>query len=145
LYVTGIFLPPQFQFASGRIVNDSVVFVAFASETRSLTFWSLSFTRNAPRMTGIVWMPAQNWLQHESAVLKPTMSCSWPKTTMSLAWRAAVVRGTVAQDWANGAAAGVASAACAERATLVAAVAVVATIVTASTVPAMSHRRLCMQ
>ena len=44
---------------------------------------------NAPRMTGTVWTPAQNWLQQVSVVLNPTMSCSWPKTRTSFALRAA--------------------------------------------------------
>ena len=58
----------------------------------------------APRITGTAWTPAQNWLQHVRSVLKPTMSCSWPKTRMSFALRPAGVRGTCAHDWANGAA-----------------------------------------
>src|SRR3954447_1108295 len=103
LYVTGIFLPPQFQFALGLMVYESVVLVAFASDTRSMTFWSLAFWMNAPRTTGTVWTPAQNWLQQVRATLKPTMSCSWPKTRMSFALRASDELGTAAQDWANGA------------------------------------------
>src|SRR4051812_44301 len=94
----------------------------------------------APRMTGTVWTPAQNWLQQVSAVLKPSMSCSWPNTTTSLALRAASVRGTLAHDCANGAADRVAL-----LETLVDAVAVAATATTASTTPARSHRRLCIE
>src|SRR4029078_531268 len=88
------------------MVYESVVFVAEAEETRSLMFWSLLFVMNAPRITGTPCTPAQNWLQEDRLVLKPTMSCSCPKTRMSFALRAACVRGTCAQDWAKGAAAG---------------------------------------
>src|SRR6266516_1963345 len=95
-------------------------------------------------MTGTVWTAAQNWLQHVRFVLNPTMSCSCPKTRTSFALRAAVVLGTLAHAWAKGAAAGVASAACAEPATLVVAVADAATMSTASAIPARSHRRLCI-
>src|SRR5262249_52230678 len=66
-------------------------------------------------------------------------------TTMSLALRAAGERGTDAQDGANGAASGVAADARALPATLVVAVAVVATSMTASTVPAKSQRRFCIE
>src|SRR6478735_1438874 len=95
---------------------------------------------NAPRMTGTVCTPAQNWLQHVRFVLKPTMSCSWPKTRMSFALRACTVRGTCAQDWAKGAAEAEALEAWLE--TLVVAVAVAATSNMASAAPARSQRRL---
>ena len=101
--MTGIFLPPQFQLAFGRIVYESVVGVARARETRSFTSWSLSFVMNAPRMTGTSCTPAQNWLQHVSALLKPATPCSSPNTTTLLVLRPAVVFGTDL----NGAAAGV--------------------------------------
>src|SRR3954462_1031899 len=91
-------------------------------------------------MTGTVWTPAQNSLQQVSAVLNPSRSCSWPNTTVSLALRAAAVRGTFAHDWANGAADRLAL-----LETLVDAVAVAATQTTASTAPARSHRRLCIR
>src|SRR6266516_7736733 len=99
-YVTGIFLPPQFQLAFGRMVYESVVGVACAYETRSCTSSSLSFVTDAPRMTGTVWTPAQNVLQHVRAALKPPTSCSWPNTTIRFALRRAVVFGTA--DPANG-------------------------------------------
>src|SRR5437764_15325086 len=95
-------------------------------------------------MTGTVWTPAQNSLQQVSDVLNPSMSCSCPKTRTSFALRAAGVRGTLAHDAANGAAAGVASAARADAVLLVDAVAVAATSRMASADPARSHRRLCI-
>src|SRR4051794_28069534 len=95
-------------------------------------------------MTGTVWTPAQNWLQQVRLVLNPTMSCSWPKTRMLFALRAAVVLGTLAHDWAKGVAAGVAPARWALPATLVVAVAVVATARMVSAAAAMSQRRLCI-
>jgi hypothetical protein len=48
LYVTGSFLPPQYQFASGRIVYERVVFVASAFETRSLKYTPFSLRLKAP-------------------------------------------------------------------------------------------------
>src|SRR3954470_6359749 len=93
----------------------------------------------APRMTGTVWTPAQNWLQQVSAVLKPSMSCSWPNTTTSLALRAAGVFGVFAQDWANGAADSLA-----ELETLVDAVPVAVMTTTARAATARSQRRLCI-
>src|SRR5581483_5999797 len=87
------------------MVKESVVFVAFASLTRSLTFWSLLFVMNAPRITGAVCTPAQGCLQHVRAVLKPATSCSWPTTRTSFALRAAVVLGTSAHARAKEAAA----------------------------------------
>src|SRR6266567_145619 len=48
LYVTGIFLPPQYQFALGLIVYDSEVFVAEPEEIRSLTYTPLLFWMKAP-------------------------------------------------------------------------------------------------
>src|SRR3954452_24052033 len=95
-------------------------------------------------MTGTVWTPAQNSLQQVRMVLHPSMSCSWPKTRTSLAFRAAVVRGVCAHDAANGAAAGVASAARADAVLVVVAVAVAATSRMARADPARSHRRLCI-
>src|SRR3954449_1708137 len=98
----------------------------------------------AARMTGTVCTPAQNWLQHVRFVLNPTMSCSCPKTRTSFALRPAVVLGTLAHASAKGAAAGVASEATADPATLVVAVADAATRSTASAAPARSQRRLCI-
>src|SRR5436309_2236116 len=90
-------------------------------------------------MTGTVWTPAQNWLQQDSSVLKPSMSCSWPNTTVSLALRPPTVRGVVAHDWANGAADSRA-----ELETLVVAVAVAAAHTVTRAAAASSQRRLCI-
>src|SRR5579859_1160026 len=70
------------------------------------------------------------------------MSCSMPKTTTFAALRPAVVVGTFAQDWANGAAAGVPPDA-GELPELVA-VADAAKRSTAAAAPARSQRRLCI-
>ena len=60
----------------------------------------------APRITGTLITPAQNCEQQTRFVLKPTTSCSWPKTTTRFAARVRGARGTSAHDRANGAAAG---------------------------------------
>src|SRR5579864_4904675 len=72
------------------------------------------------------------------------MSCSAPNTTTFAAWRPAVVLGTCAHAWANGAAAGVPSATAAVPATLVFAVADAARRSTAAAAPTRSQRRLCI-
>src|SRR5438093_13136150 len=90
-----------------------------------------------------MYCPA-SWLQQFRTVLKPLTSCSSPTTTTLEALRPAVVLGTWAHDWANGAAAGVASAARALPAPLLVAVADVATIPTAIAAPTRSQRRLCI-
>src|ERR1700760_787201 len=72
------------------------------------------------------------------------MSCSAPNTTTFAALRPAVVLGTCAHAWANGAAAGVPSATAAEPATLVFAVADAAKRSTAAAAPTRSQRRLCI-
>src|SRR4051794_35654234 len=97
----------------------------------------------APRSSGVLPVTAAQYaLQHVSAVLKPVMSCSIPKTRTLFALRARVVRGTDAQDSENGAAAGVAAPA---RVTVVVvAVAVAAIVRTAAATPAMSQTRLRM-
>src|SRR3954462_9670652 len=143
LYVTGIFLPPQYQFAFGLIVYDSDVFVADAADTRSLTYTPLLFCRNAPCWASTAPMkPPISWLQQARLGLNPLMSCSTPKTRTDLALRPAVVRGSFAHAWANGAAED--SAPLAEPATLVVAVADAATNKMAAAAPARSQRRLCI-
>ena len=89
--------------------------------------------RNAPRITGTVRTPAQNWLQHVSVGLNPAASCSWPNTSTRFRLRPAVVFGTDAQALAKGAAAGVA-------ATLGLPVALVATTRTTRVTPAKSQK-----
>ena len=70
------------------------------------------------------------------------MSCSAPNTTTFAALRPAVVLGTCAHAWANGAAAGVPSAMRAEPATVVFAVADAANSKTAAAAPAQIQKRL---
>ncbi len=89
-------------------------------------------------------LPAHSSLQQLRTVLKPSMSCSAPNTTTFAALRPAVVLGTCAHAWANGAAAGVPSATAAVPATLVFAVADAARRSTAAAAPTRSQRRVCM-
>src|SRR5436305_14223404 len=97
---------------------------------------------NAPCCASTAPMkPPISWLQQARFVLKPLTSCSTPKTRTDLALRPAVVRGTCAHAWANGAADD--SAPLAELATLVVAVAEAARSITAAAAPARSQRRLC--
>jgi hypothetical protein len=91
-------------------------------------------------MTGTPCTADQNWLQQDRTALKPTMSCSWPKTSTLFALRAAGVRGTFAHDSANGAAAIVALLPVA--ALRLTAVADDAMIITASAAPAIVAMRL---
>ena len=140
--MTGTFLPPQYQFAFGLIVYDSVVFVADALETRSLKYLPCWFSLKAPWSASVAPMfPAHSSLQQLRLVLKPSMSCSAPNTTTFAALRPAVVLGTCAHACANGAAAGVPSD---TRAALVFAVADDATTKRAAAAPASSKRRLCI-
>src|SRR5581483_1043419 len=85
---------------------------------------------------------AQSSLQQAREVLKPSMSCSAPNTTTFAASRPAVVLGTFAHAWLNGAAAD--SAPFAEVVRCVVAVAVAATKSTAAAAPAMSITLLCI-
>src|SRR5436190_18702334 len=70
------------------------------------------------------------------------MSCSSPTTTTFFAFRPAVVLGTCAHDWANGAACEYAPVA--RAATWPVAVAEVAITPTVIAAPTRSHRRLCI-
>src|ERR1700693_5695319 len=96
------------------------------------------------RTTGVVpSVTAQNEACVAWRPLKPAGSCSPPKTSTSFAFRPAVVLGTFAHAWENGAAA---SAAVRELpATLVVAVAEIARTITAIAAPTRSQRRLCIE
>src|SRR2546422_6599592 len=91
-------------------------------------------------MTGVfAVMAAQYAFASAWVVLKPAVSCSMPNTSTLFALRAAGVRGTFAQDWANGAAASLA-----ELATLVDALAEAPATSRTAAAPARSQRRLCI-
>src|SRR5205807_5803732 len=118
---------------------------ADADDTRSFTHSPVWFWMNAPCSASTPPIqPAQSSAQQLRLVLNPSMSCSAPNTTTFAALRPAVVLGTCAHAWANGAAAGVPSATAAEPATLVFAVADAASKSTAAAAPTRSQRRLCI-
>src|SRR5579864_366207 len=92
-------------------------------------------------MTGVSSYPAQAELCVAWLTLKPDGSCSSPRTMTELAFRPAVVLGTFAHDWANGAAL---SSAVRCAAVLAVAVADAASATVAAPTRASAQKRLCI-